>query len=272
MPSSFDIESPDDVTERNELCPEGVKEPVVVLEKNCFGELYEKWIEMRCLYKFLTLILLILFVSLIIIITLHIADENFFSFKDPEPDQLTARIIGGGRSHKKTCSDNEYGCCYVYKSCSVVGESPNRHMDFHPLELSVYEVEPRDSLKTNCPSLEHIIGEYSHAYNKGNKCGEFGCCPDFNVGCDNALHNGIITGNNENLVKTFLENRIKNVPVRVAKVDEHGSNCWNHQFGTGETYFANSYNNNFPQPFNMPWWGWLIITCFVFCWMINNIN
>ena len=58
--SSFDIESPDEVTERNELCPEGVKEPDVVTEKNRFGELYEKWIEMRSVYKCLTLILLII--------------------------------------------------------------------------------------------------------------------------------------------------------------------------------------------------------------------
>lgn len=269
--SSFDIETPDECTERNELCPEGVKEPDIITDKNCIGELYEKWIEMRSLYKCLTLILLILSVSLLIILSLHIADENFLSFKDPGPDQLTARIMGGG-SHKRTCSDNEYGCCYVYKSCRVVGESPNRHIEFHPLELSVYEVEPQDSLKTNCPSLERIIGEYNHAYNEDNKCGKFGCCPDFDVGCDNALHDEVITGNNENLVKTFLENRSKKVPVRVAKEDEHGSNCWNHQFGAGETYFVNKFNNNFPKPFDMPWWGWLIIACFVICWCINNLN
>lgn len=269
--SSFDIESHDDVTERNELCPEGVKEPDIVTDKNYFDELYEKWIEMRSVYKCLTLILLILSVSLLITLALHIADENFLSFEDPEPDQLTARFMRGG-SHKKTCSDSEYGCCYVYKSCRVVGESPNRHMEFHPLELSVYQVEPQDTLSTNCPSLERIIAEYNHAYNEDNKCGKFGCCPDFDVGCDNALHHEVITGNNENLVKTYLENRIKKVPVRVAKEDEHGSNCWNHQFGTGETYFVNKFNNNFPQPFNPPWWVWLIIACFVICCCIDNLN
>lgn len=269
--SSFDIETPEESTETNELCPERVKEPYVVTDKNCFGELYEKWIEMRCLYKSLTLLLSIVCVSLIMIIPLHIADENFLNFEDPGPDQLTARLIRGS-SNKRTCSDNEYGCCYVYKSCRVVGESPNRHMEFHPLELSVYEVEPQDALKTNCPSLEQIIGEYNHAYNKDNKCGEFGCCPDFNVGCDNALHTEVTTGNNEHLVKKFLENRIKYVPVRVAKEDEHGSNCWNHQFGEGETYFVNTYNDNFPQPFNMPWWGWVIIVCFVICWCLDNLT
>lgn len=269
--SSFDVESPDEYTERNELCPEGVKEPDVITDKNCFGELYEKWIEMRSVYKCLTLILLILSVSLLITLALHIADENFLSFKDPEPDKLTARIMGGG-SHKKTCSDNEYGCCHVYKSCRVVGVSPDRHMEFHPLELSVYEVEPQDVLKTNCPSLEQIIGEYNHAYNEDNKCGKFGCCPDFDVGCDNALHDEVITGNNENLVKRFLENRSKKVPVRVAKEDEHGSNCWNHRFGAGETYFVNKFNNNFPKPLDIPWWVWLIIACCLICWCIDNLN
>ena len=107
--------------------------------------------------------------------SLHIADENFFSFKDPEPEQYHARMMGGG-SHKRTCHDSDFGCCYVYKNCRVVGESPDRHMEFHPLDLSVL---PKDVLKTNCPSLERIIVEYNHAYNKDNKCGKFGCCPDF---------------------------------------------------------------------------------------------
>ena len=79
------------------------------------------------------------------LLALHVADGDFFKvvFEEPEPDQLTARLMGGG-SNKRTCSDNEYGCCYVYKSCRIVGEYPNRHMEFHPLELSVYEVEPQD--------------------------------------------------------------------------------------------------------------------------------
>ena len=64
------------------------------------------------------------------------------------------------------------------------------------------------------------------------------------------LHDEVITGNNENLVKTFLENRSKKSQLGLQKEDEHGSNCWNHQFGAGETYFVNTYNNNFPQPFN----------------------
>jgi hypothetical protein len=267
MSSSFDVEGQDEVTERNELCPEGVKEPNVITDKNCVGELYEKWIEMRGLYKCLTLLLVI---SLIIILSLNIADENFF--RDPGPEQLTARIMRGGGSHKKTCSDNEYGCCYVYKNCRVVGESPNRHMEFHPIELSVYEVEPQDVLKTNCPSLERIIVEYNHAYNKDNKCGKFGCCPDFDVGCDNTLHDEVITGNNEHLVKTYLENTIKKVPVRVPKDDEHGSNCWNHQFVTGEAHFVSLFNRNFPQPIDPPWWVWLILGCFAFCCLIDNIN
>lgn len=267
--SSFDIESPDECTERNGLCPEGVKEPVVVLEKNCFGEHYEKWIEMRFIYKILTLLLFILCISLITWLTIHISDENLLSFEDPEPSYLTARFMRG-RTHKKTCHDSEFGCCYVYKSCRVVGESPDRHIEFHPLELSVYEVMPKDVLKTNCPSLEQIIGEYNHAYNEENKCGKFGCCPYFDVGCDNALHHEVITGNNENLVKRFLENRIKKVPVRVAKEDEHGSNCWNHQFGIGETYFVNKFNRNFPQPFDVPWWVWMILGCFLLCLLIDN--
>ena len=36
--SSFDIETPEESTETNELCPEGVKEPYVVTDKNCLGE------------------------------------------------------------------------------------------------------------------------------------------------------------------------------------------------------------------------------------------
>lgn len=270
MSSSFDVEGQDEVTEMNELCPEGVKEPVVIVKKNYFGEFYEKWIEMTCLYKCVTLLLLILSVSLVIILALHIAEEKFLSF-DPEPNDLTARLMRGG-SHKKTCSDSEYGCCYVYKSCRVVGESPNRHMEFHPLELSVYEVIPKDVLKTNCPSLEQIIGEYNHAYNKDNKCGKFGCCPDFDVGCDNTLHDEVIAGNNEHLVKKFLENRIKKVSVRVPKHDEHGSNCWNHEFVTGEAHFVSLFNRNFPQPIDPPWWVWLILGCFAFCCLIDNIN
>ena len=71
-----------------------VKEPDVVTDKNCFGELYEKWIEMRSVYKCLTLILLILFVSLLIILALHIADENFFTFRDPGPEQYARKNDG----------------------------------------------------------------------------------------------------------------------------------------------------------------------------------
>ena len=271
MENSHDIEN--SVTEKNALCPEGVKEPEVISDKTKCGSLYESWIEQTHRFKCLTISFLFLGCILLTFLALHIAEEDFFkvTFEEPEPDQLTATLIRGG-SNKRTCSDNEYGCCYVYKSCRVVGESPNRHIEFHPLELSVYEVEPQDSLKTNCPSLEQIIGEYNHAYNKKNDCGKYGCCRSIDVGCDNALHNEITIGNNENLVEKYLEHRVKKVPVRVAKEDEHGSNCWNHQFGTGETYFVNSYNNNFPQPFDIPWWVWVILGCCVVCWIIENLN
>lgn len=267
METSHDIEN--SVTEKNALCPEGVKEPQVITYKTKCGTLYEDWIEQTPRFKCLTFSFLCLGCILLTLLALHIAEEDFFKVVFEEPEQVTARLMRGG-SHRKTCSDNEYGCCYVYKSCHVVGESPNRHMEYHPLELSVYEVEPQDSLKTNCPSLEQIIGRYNNAYNKKNDCGKYGCCRSIDVGCDNALHNEITTGNNEGLVEKYLEHRVKRVPVRVPKEDEHGSNCWNHHFGTGETYFVNMFNNNFPQPFDIPWWAWVIIVYCVLCCIIVN--
>jgi len=237
--SSYDIEK-SEFTEENKLCPENVKEPIVISDKSCLVIIYERWNEKSFLFKITIIVSFIIFITAILqLITKGFSIESFFN---TEPGELSGSFGSYSyRNYKKTCG--EFGCCEIYKNCKI-SATDEKHIDFEKIIISPKKITGKDTLKTNCPSLESIISMYNIAKNPTNNCGEFGCCPSFDVGCDSILQNQTRKGNNEDLVNDYLKYRIKNVPVRIPKKDEIGSNCWTH-YNSGEYHFVYSYENGF---------------------------
>ena len=165
----------------------------------------------------------------------------------PEPGGITASIRHITYS-KKTCVDFDYGCCEIYDQCKVVTINGHQHMDYKKINLDVYVTHAHDSIKSNCVSLRDIVNGYNHVYGRDD-CGEFGCCPTINIGCDDVLHYHINDGNNQGLVDTYLENRTVMMPIKVPKNNTEGTNCWNKDgFMSGIIHFTNKYEHGYPIP------------------------
>jgi len=124
-------------------------------------------------------------------------------------------------NHHKTCNDEQYGCCEIYTDCKIKGE----RVEYVPYKLSLHRVLPHDSVKSNCPSLGYLITEYNKHYgNMTTDCGQYGCCPGFNIGCDETIRETFIEGNNQETIGQLRENS-KNMNILIPKEDHSGSNC-----------------------------------------------
>ena len=164
-----------------------------------------------------------------------------------ESEGITASIRHSTYS-KKTCVDFDYGCCEIYDQCKIVTTKGHQHMDYKKINLDVYVTHAHDSIKSNCVSLRDIVDGYNHVYGRDD-CGEHGCCPSINIGCDDVMHYHINDGNNQDLVDTYLQNKTTMVPIKVPKNNTEGTNCWDKDgFLSGITHFTNKYEHGYPIP------------------------
>jgi hypothetical protein len=124
-------------------------------------------------------------------------------------------------NHRKTCDDERYGCCEIYMDCKVKGPS----VEYESYKLSRYRVLPHDSIKSNCPSLGYLITEYNKHYgNMTTDCGEYGCCPGFNIGCDETIRRTFTQGNNQETIGQLRVNS-ENMNILIPKENTEGGNC-----------------------------------------------
>ena len=192
-------------------------------------------------FRFVIAIIVIIVVVVNLLILLSVFNAG------PEPGSITASIRHTTYS-KKTCDDFDYGCCEIYDQCKIVTINGHQHMDYNTINLDVYVTHAHDSIKSNCVSLRDIVNGYNHVYGRDD-CGEHGCCPSINIGCDDVLHYHINDGNNQGLVDTYLENRTVMMPIKVPKNNTEGTNCWNKDgFLSGITHFTNKYEHGYPIP------------------------
>ena len=193
----------------------------------------------RCRFVIAIIVIIVVIVNLLILLSVFNAG--------PEKGGITASIRHSTYS-KKTCVDFDYGCCEIYDQCKVVTTNGHQHMDYKTINLDVYVTHAHDSIKSNCVSLRDIVNGYNHVYGRDD-CGEHGCCPSINIGCDDVLHYHINDGNNQGLVDTYLENRTVMMPIKVPKNNTEGTNCWNKDgFLSGITHFTNKYEHGYPIP------------------------
>lgn len=193
----------------------------------------------RCKFLITLLVVTVFIVNLLILLSVFNAG--------PEPGGITASIRHSTYS-KKTCVDFDYGCCEIYDQCKIVTTNGHQHIDYKTINLDVYVTHAHDSIKSNCVSLRDIVNGYNHIYGRDD-CGEFGCCPSINIGCDDVLHYHINDGNNQGLVNKYLENRTVMMPIKVPKNNTGGTNCWNKDgFLSGITHFTNKYEHGYPIP------------------------
>ena len=123
--------------------------------------------------------------------------------------------------HHRTCEDQQYGCCEIYTDCRVKGS----RVDHGSNTLSMYRVLPHDNIKSNCPSLEYLIAEYNKHYgNMTTDCGQYGCCPGLNIGCDETIRGVFTEGNNLGTIDK-LRNNSKMMNIMIPKKDNEGTNC-----------------------------------------------
>ena len=124
-------------------------------------------------------------------------------------------------NHHKTCNDERYGCCEIYMDCKVKGP----RVEYESYKLSRYRILPHDIIKSNCPSLGYLITEYNKHYgNMTTDCGEYGCCPGFNIGCDETIRGTFTEGNNQDTIGELRENS-KNMNILIPKENTEGTNC-----------------------------------------------
>ena len=152
--------------------------------------------------------------------------------------------IGATMGHarrRRSCDDEEYGCCNIYSNCKI----NNVHIDYDKTELSLYRIVARDSIHSNCPSFQHLIDLYNQHYgNVTTDCGKYGCCSGFNVGCDETIRETMIHGNNQNMFDTLHKNS-KIVNIQIPKKNSLGSNCGNKFYRLYD--IIHSYEMNYPS-------------------------
>ena len=85
--------------------------------------------------------------SIIFIIELIIV---LYCISDFDNDGIGATI--SHVRHKRSCDDEEYGCCNIYTDCKI----KNDHIDYYTIELSLYHIVAHDSIHSNCPSFKHL--------------------------------------------------------------------------------------------------------------------
>tara|TARA_B100001123_G_C15256747_1_gene1004986 strand:- start:732 stop:1508 length:777 start_codon:yes stop_codon:yes gene_type:complete len=145
-------------------------------------------------------------------------------------DNMSGRLAGTNiegsvryhnNNHHKTCDDEKYGCCEIYTDCKVKGQ----RLEYEPYKLSRYRILPHNSIKSNCPSLGYLITEYNKHYgNMTTDCGQYGCCPGFNIGCDETIRGTFTQGNNQETIGQLRVNS-ENMNILIPKEDTLGTNC-----------------------------------------------
>ena len=127
--------------------------------------------------------------------------------------------------HHHTCDEEKFGCCMVYLQCT----NKHTYLDFNDITLSHYRVLPRSRDHSNCPSFEYLVQEYNEHYGpKDGDCGEYGCCENnYDIGCDKTIRETFKKGNNEDTILAYLNNS-KIMEVKIAKENQEGTNCMNH--------------------------------------------
>jgi len=139
---------------------------------------------------------------------------------------MGSNIEGSVRYHNnnynhKTCEEEQYGCCEIYMDCKIKGS----RVEYDSYKLSRYRILPHDSVKSNCPSLGYLITEYNKHYgNMTTDCGQYGCCPGFNIGCDKTIRGTFTQGNNQETIGQLRVNS-ENMNILVPKEDTSGTNC-----------------------------------------------
>lgn len=179
-------------------------------------------------------------------------------------DLLTGRLVGHS-IHRKTCEDFEYGCCEIYTQCTVKHNDEIDFLDYKPNVIDVYRIHSHDILDSNCPSLKYLVNAYNRHYGKGD-CGEFGCCPSFDVGCDSIIHNEKNNGGNSYLLEKYIENKNDIMEILVPKENERGSNCWNMAWHNGVLEFIDTYEDGYPSKEDNS--GWLIGVLLLALWFM----
>lgn len=200
--------------------------------------------------------------------------EDIFYPDFVDPSDLNARVIGGGSNHHKTCDDIKYGCCEIFTEC----KPKNGFIDYQPLTLSFYRIEPHDRIKSNCPSLDTLVHLWNTHYQTKpeNKSApiipcentEFGCCPSINTGCDFSLHNQY-PDNNQQTVDYYLNHKSRKHTSKITKDDAEGSNCLGHVFTNYpllDLIYAYEYNYPDPDDSSGIWALGLVLGTLACCW------
>ena len=55
-------------------------------------------------------------------------------------------------------------------------------------------------------------------------CGQYGCCPGFNIGCDETIRGTFTQGNNQETIEQLRVNS-ENMNILIPKEDISGTNC-----------------------------------------------
>ena len=207
-------------------------------------------------------------VVLLFIIVKYFLEKTHYETKHG----ISASLLAGHSSHnRKSCDYYDYGCCNIYYNCRVV--NGKNFLDFRKNPISVYKIVSEDNIDSNCPSLRTIINEYNEHYGNAT-CGEHGCCPDFDVTCDDVVHDNIHNGNNEKLVEKYREHIGTKMKITVPKVDERGSNCWNNDgWMNGINHFKEKYENGYPKDEEMTVLEYIFIILLVIafiCWLLDQ--
>ena len=202
----------------------------------------KRWSRIPIFRRFLIIGILIGIIY-IIDITIHIFDK--YKTNESVNDTLLASMSSYSID---TCEDHRYGCCEIYDKCKIINSD---YIDYETIHISVYREYPHNPLKTNCPRMRNIITEYNRHYSS-NDCGEYGCCPDIDIGCDEIISKSILNGNNKKLVNDYLINGTIKRNVNVSKEDSIGSNCWNNDgFLKGTLHFIDKYEHYYPLPITL---------------------
>uniref|UniRef100_A0A6C0FDQ9 Uncharacterized protein n=1 Tax=viral metagenome TaxID=1070528 RepID=A0A6C0FDQ9_9ZZZZ len=195
-------------------------------------------------------------VSLIALLCLIV----FYLLAEDQGGGISARLYGHS-PHKLTCDDMEFGCCKLFTDCSKKID----HISYRVIHLSPYRISSHDNFMSNCPSLETLINKYNRHYgNISTDCGEFGCCPGLNVGCDNTIRHAINDGNNEETLD-YYDSHQKTVPIKINKVDKVGSNCYD--LNRLSFDIKNSYEQHYPSKEGDTWTVILIILIVICCFL-----
>jgi len=153
------------------------------------------------------------------------------------------------------CASAKYGCCEIYSECKIKPD----HIDYEKRRIRPIEIKSSDNLDSNCPSLETLINKYNQHYgNMTTDCGTYGCCPGLNIGCDKTIRQSFRIGNNDR-TKDLLHENSKIVNMKIPKVDQLGSNCFNKPRLTYE--LINSYSRRYPSHDDCGGCGFILVLC-----------